>query len=130
MSATTLNFIKAGILYLVIGVTMGAVFAVRPSLGSELRTVHAHLNLLGWVSMMICGVAYHILPRFRGRQLYSERLATLHFWLMNIGLLGFSIFLSLYVYLGGDTLRTVVAVFGAIEAVSLYLFAYNMFRTL
>ena len=38
--------------------------------------------------MMIFGVGYHLLPVFAGTDLYSNRLAELHFWVQNIGLAG------------------------------------------
>jgi len=43
--------------------------------------VHAHLNLLGWVSLGLCGVIYAVAP-----QLAGSLLAKAHFWLHNIGL--------------------------------------------
>ena len=129
MSKTTLGFIFSGIAYLVIGVTLGVLFFIIPET-RVLSTVHAHLNLVGFVTFTIFGVAYHILPRFRGRPLYSEKLAWWQFWLANIGLVGLLVFLGLGVYVSFDGLRALQAVFGATLAVSIYLFVYNMLRTL
>jgi cbb3-type cytochrome oxidase subunit 1 len=42
---------------------------------------HAHIVLAGFVMMVIFGIAYHILPRFAGKPLRSERWAAAHFWL-------------------------------------------------
>jgi cytochrome c oxidase cbb3-type subunit 1 len=130
MTPTVVNFLRAAIIYLVIGITLGVLLVIYPQWRGPLSTSHAHINLLGWVSMMISGVAYHVLPRFRGRQLYSETLATAHFWLMNIGLIGLAVFLALLNLYGGDLFKILAAISGAIEAISLYLFAYNMLRTL
>ncbi len=129
MSKTTLGFIFAGITYLVIGVTLGVLFFIIPETRG-LSTVHAHLNLVGFITFVIFGIAYHILPRFRGRPLYSERLAWWQFWLANIGLVGLLVFLGLGAYVSFDGLRALQAVFGAILALSIYLFVYNMLRTL
>ncbi len=129
MSKTTLGFIFSGIAYLVIGVTLGVLFFIIPET-RVLSAVHAHLNLVGFVTFTIFGVAYHILPRFRGRPLYSEKLAWWQFWLANIGLVGLLVFLGLGVYVSFDGLRALQAVFGATLAVSIYLFVYNMLRTL
>ena len=49
---------------------------------------HAHILLIGFVSMMIFGVGYHLLPVFAGTDLFSLRLAEIQFWLQNIGLIG------------------------------------------
>ncbi len=129
MSKTTLGFIFAGITYLVIGITLGVLFFILPET-RVLSTVHAHLNLVGFVTFTIFGIAYHILPRFRGRPLYSEKLAWWQFWLANIGLVGLLIFLGLGAYVSFDGLRVLQAVFGATLALSIYLFVYNMLRTL
>ena len=129
MSKTTLGFIFTGLVYLFIGVTLGVLFVIWPDLRA-LRTVHAHLNLVGFVMFLIFGVAYHILPRFRGRPLYSEGMAWAQFWLANIGLVGLLSFMSLAAYQSGTYLTVLQAVFGAVLLVSMYLFMYNMIRTL
>ncbi|MBI4295963.1 MAG: cbb3-type cytochrome c oxidase subunit I [Chloroflexi bacterium] len=129
MSKSTLGFIYSGVIYLVIGVTLGVLFFIFPDL-QALRTVHAHLNLVGFVMFLIFGVAYHILPRFRGRPLYSEKLAWWQLWLANVGLAGLLFFMSVAALQTDTDLRVIEAVFGAILALSVYLFVYNMLRTL
>ena len=41
---------------------------------------HVHMNMLGFVTMMIYGVAYHVIPRFIGKPLHARRLAAWHWW--------------------------------------------------
>lgn len=55
-------------------------------LPGDVARLHGHLMLLGFVSMMIYGVGLHILPRFAGRPLFSERMADVQFALANLGL--------------------------------------------
>ncbi len=129
MSKTTLGFIFTGLAYLLIGVTLGVLFFILPET-RVLRPVHTHLNLVGFITFLVFGVSYHILPRFRGRPLHSEKLAWGQFLLANIGLVGLLAFLGLGAYISFDALRALQAVFGAILALSVYLFAYNMLRTL
>jgi hypothetical protein len=83
-----------------------------------------HVNLLGWVSMFIYGVAYHALPRFTGQPLHSPRLVDLHVVLANVGLVG------LAVAFAAQGAGPFVAFFGVVEAVSGLLFVYNVGRTL
>jgi len=52
----------------------------------DVTRAHAHLMLLGLVLMSIYGIGLHVLPRFGGYALRSERLAWLQFWLANTGL--------------------------------------------
>ena len=130
MTASVANFIRSAVTYLVIGAILGVLMAVYPQWGPPLRTAHAHINLIGWVSMMIFGVGYHVLPRFLGKQLHSEGVATAQLILVNIGLVGFSVFTVLFNLNGGDLLRALVGISGGIEAIGLFLFAYNMLRTM
>jgi cbb3-type cytochrome oxidase subunit 1 len=66
-------------LYFVIGVVMGMAMSI-----SEVYTlspVHAHINLLGWVSMALGGVLYHLFPAAA-----NSKLGKWHFWLHMIGI--------------------------------------------
>ena len=155
MSPAAKSFIKAAIVYLVLGATGGTISFlppvhawVREWPGSLVATAHAHMNLLGWVSMMIYGVGYHILPRFMGRHLYSERLAVAHYWLANVGLAGMvgSLWLgavsagvpfagipplpALQSIAGVPLYAAGAALFGAVELAGIYVFGYNLFRTM
>jgi len=129
MSKTSLGFIFAGLLYLVIGVTLGVIFILVPGT-RVLKPVHTHLNLVGFVIFLIFGIGYHILPRFRGNPLYSENLAWWQFWLANAGLVGLIVSMSIAAYSSSSGLLVVQAVSGSILVVSMYLFAYNMMKTL
>ncbi len=55
------------------------------------RPAHAHMHLLGFVSLMIYGVAYHALPRFRGVVFRRPGLALFQVGLANLGLLGMAL---------------------------------------
>jgi nitric oxide reductase large subunit len=80
-------FIAAALAYALLGGLVGVAWLAWPGLlpGLALRA-HAHLMLVGFVGMMIFGIALHVLPRFTGRNLYSDRLADAHFVLVNSGL--------------------------------------------
>lgn len=79
------RFVRASVLWLGIGVVIGLGMAFWPMQALAYRPAHVHANLLGFVSMMIFGVAYHVIPRFSGSPLHSPRLAGLHLWIANIG---------------------------------------------
>lgn len=55
------------------------------------RPAHAHMNTLGFVAMMIYGVAYHALPRFRGVPFRRPRLALAQVALANVALAGMAL---------------------------------------
>ena len=123
------NFIVVSIVYLGASSVLGVCMLWNESLLS-LKFVHSHLNLLGWVSMMIYGVGYHVLPRFSGRPLKYPKMGELQFWTANIGLIGMLLFYAMGVYNPSQTLRTASVVFGVVEVFSIVLFLYNMLATL
>jgi len=120
-----LKFAWASLFYLVIGSTLGLIMVIN---SSPLLPAHAHVLLLGFVSMMIFGVGYHLLPVFAGTDLYSIRLAELQFWLQNIGLVGLA-FTMPYRYTSGDY-KLAALVFGAVSLLAIYIFVYNVARSL
>jgi cbb3-type cytochrome oxidase subunit 1 len=79
------NFIRASLVWFCTGVLLG-LWQVASPVALVYRPAHMHANLLGFVSMMIFGVAYHVLPRFAGTPLRSRGAARAHFWLANAGL--------------------------------------------
>ena len=46
---------------------------------------HVHSGALGWNAMVTYGTFYFLVPRLVGRELYSVRLANIHFWLALAG---------------------------------------------
>lgn len=82
------NFIRSSLVWLAVGGLLGLSMAYLPGEALVYRPAHVHANLLGFVSMMIFGVAYHVMPRFAGRPLPSRRLPSVHLWLANAGLAG------------------------------------------
>lgn len=104
-----------------------------PNIGSaveeKLHTVFYIVQLYGFVTMFICGVSYHVLPRFFGKPEIIYRNVWWHFGLMNFGILAF---------VSGAMLKVTGfgAVFGAVAyggiialAVSLFLYVWNVART-
>jgi cbb3-type cytochrome oxidase subunit 1 len=123
------GFIVMSIVYLGLAAVLGIVMLGSQSV-MALKFVHSHLNMLGWVSMMIYGVGYHILPRFMGRPLYSNRVGEAQFYLANISLVAMLLFYTLNVYNPGGLYQTLTMLSGAVQAVAIFLFFYNMLMTL
>lgn len=123
------NFIRASLIWLGLGVTIGVAMAFWPSHAHVYRPAHMHANLLGFVSMMIFGVAYHVIPRFSGAALHARRMAHVHLLVANAGLA---------LMVGGWMARVVlpgVAVHSlragaALSGIGAGLFIYNLWRTL
>lgn len=120
-------FIRASLLWFVAGITLGLAMAVHPA-WVVYRPAHAHMNLVGFVVMMIFGIGYQMLPRFFGHPIHSRTFAAAHIWLANLGLAGMvaGFFLGPNV---GDKSIPVTAGGGLLWAIGAYGFVYNMWRT-
>ena len=80
MSRLTVRLVRAAFVYLACGIGLGVLFALDRAYGPQWRWLHGEFNLWGWVTLLIYGLAYHMLPRFSGRPLRSRRLADLQSW--------------------------------------------------
>jgi hypothetical protein len=72
-------WIKLSMLYLIVGVSLGIFMGASHDF--TLRPVHAHVNLLGFVTLALAGLIYSVFPDAGG-----SKLAKVHFWLMNLAL--------------------------------------------
>ena len=125
MSSITVWFIRFAIIYFLAAILLGLHMSIAGPVYPWMP-IHTHFNLLGWMSMMIYGVAYHILPRFSGRPLYSDPLAKAQLWLANIGLIGMA---AGWVIRNDSGEMGTLANFSVVEAISIVFFATNMLMT-
>lgn len=124
------NFIIASIVYLAVASVVGILMLINTNM-LVLKFVHSHFMLIGWVSMMIYGVGYHILPRFSGRLIKSKTVGEVQFWFANIGLLGMVIFYTLLQSNPENGLyKSLTGLSGVLQLLSSILFFYNMLATL
>ena len=122
-------FVKASLIYFGIGSITGVCMVLWPDTRFTVTRVHTHINLLGFMAMMVYGVGYHILPRFMGRPVYSHRLGNIQVWLANITLIGLSISWIFEATQGGFW-HTLVILFGIGQGVSIFLFIFNLWKSI
>ena len=124
-------YLRMSVFYFVAGALIGVAMLIWPEEAGYYITVHAHLNLLGFMSMMIYGVGYHILPKFSGRNIYSPLIVNLQFWFANAGLIGIAVSWP-SVIRGLDTSlpNNILIASAFLSLVSVILFAYNMLKTI
>lgn len=102
-----------GILGMLLGIHMGV--------GQDftLAPVHAHVNLVGWVSLMLFGLAY------RAGIAKSDRWAVVHFWIALIAAVVFPVGIAVSI----TREQPALAIFGALLALlSMILFLINVLR--
>lgn len=121
-------FLKASLAWLTLGVTAGVAIAAHP-VWTVHRAAHVHMLMLGFVTMMIYGVAYHVIPRFSGHALHGRRAAAWHWGASNAGLallvLGF-----VARALGAPAGTPMLVAGGVLSALGAYTFAYLIWRTI
>ena len=107
---------------------------------------HAHVGVLGFSGMIALGGLYYILPKIADRPLYSRFLADLQYWMVLIGVVGFTIVLTIAgliqgnAWLNGETVYRIlpeIHVYFILRAsLGLLIFSvavmgfYNIIRTL
>src|SRR3712207_5402446 len=77
MTASALSF-RLAVLFVLTGMAMGIGMAVSGN--HSIMPAHAHLNLLGWVSLFLFGIYYERRPA-----LDASRLAMIQVWLWSVG---------------------------------------------
>lgn len=122
-------FLKASLTWLAMGVTLGGIMAVHPA-WIVYRPVHVHMNLLGFVTMMIYGVAYHVIPRFAGHPLHARKLAVAQWWMANAGLAVMALGFTLRARGSLGVATTILGAGGVLSAAAAYSFIYNLWRTI
>ncbi len=123
------GFVRASLVWLGVGVALGVAMAFAPGFAGGYRPAHMHANLLGFVSMMIFGVAYHVIPRFVGSPLRSRRLAEIHLWVANVGLALLAGGFVARVHVGAVA-ELAIRSGAALAGIGAYLFIFNLWRTL
>ncbi|PHM18314.1 MAG: cytochrome-c oxidase, cbb3-type subunit I [Sulfuricurvum sp. PD_MW2] len=114
---------------------------------------HVHDGVLGWVAFMIMAALFHMAPRVYKREIYSKSLMNTQFWVQTLGVVLY--FTSMWIagitqgmmwrahdefgnlaYSFIDTVAvlhpyfTIRAVGGTLYLVGMFLFAYNMYKTM
>ena len=113
-----LRFLKIAVVYLTLGAVLGLWMGITAQFA--LAPVHAHLVLLGWASMALAGLIYHLYP-----DASRTRLAQLHFWLHNVGLPVFMVGLA-SLLTGHEGALPIVAAGASIALLGLVLFTVNV----
>lgn len=114
------RFLRHSVIYVLVGISIGIFMAAGHNY--TLTPAHAHLNLLGYVSMAIYGLFYRVYPAAAG-----DRLANWHFWISNIGVVGL-IGALIPLLLGIAAAEKFTAAFSFVVLLGMILFAVIVFR--
>jgi len=119
MHASSLSF-RLAVLFVIAGMAMGIGMAMTQN--HALMPAHAHLNLLGWVSLFLFGIYYERRPA-----LDSSRLAMIQVVLWSIGTVVLTVAVSA-IHLGYHAAEPIAALASFIVLTAMLLFAYFVFH--
>jgi cbb3-type cytochrome oxidase subunit 1 len=116
------RFLRIAVVYFVVAIALGLYMGITTQFTQV--PVHAHLNLLGWVSMALFGLIYQAWPASG-----ETRLARWHFWIHNLTL---PVFMGLlFLMLAGNAaLGPAVGMVATATLIGIVLFAVNLWRTI
>ena len=119
MPASTLSF-RFAVFFVVVGMLMG--IAMAASQDTSVMPAHAHLNLLGWVSLFLFGIYYERRPA-----LDTSRLARLQVlvWALATAVLTVAV---AAIHLGHEAADPVAAVTSLVILGDVLLFGYLVYR--
>lgn len=121
-------FIRASLAWFTLGIFLGIAMSAHPA-WVVYRPAHAHMNVVGFITMMIFGVGYQLLPRLFGHPLKSQKLAVGHWWLANGGLLLIVVGFFMAPNVPGDSSAWVTTTGGVLFTLGALAFVVNMWRT-
>ena len=119
MKASILSF-RAAVLMVIAGMIWGIVMGI--SQDHSTMPAHAHLNLLGWVSLFLFGIYYHLHPAVD-----LNRLALVQVWIWIVGTIVLTIGVGL-VYSGHAVGEPITAVSSLVVLADTLLFGWLVFR--
>ena len=109
------RFLRLAVVFFILGVALGIVMAA--SHDYTFRPLHAHLNLLGWVSMLLFGLFYRAIPAAA-----ESALAKAHFWIYVPALVVQMAALALFIG-GNPAIEPVLALASVAVGVAVLCFA-------
>lgn len=119
MKASSLSF-RLATLFAICGMAMG--IAMAASQDHSVMPAHAHLNLLGWVSLFLFGIYYRLHPATD-----TSRLALVQVGVWSVGTVVLTIAVAI-IHLGNPAADPFAAVGSLIVLAAMVLFAVLVYR--
>jgi cytochrome c oxidase cbb3-type subunit 1/cytochrome c oxidase cbb3-type subunit I/II len=81
---------------------------------------HAHIGVLGFAGMIALGGLYYILPRITNKPLFSRFLADFQYWMVLIGVVGFTVVLTIAGLIQGNAWYIGETVYRVLPEIHMY----------
>jgi hypothetical protein len=119
VKASSLSY-RLAVLFVITGMAMG--IGMAASQNHAIMPAHAHLNLLGWVSLFLFGIYYERRPA-----LDASRIARLQVGLWSVGTVVLTVAVAA-IHLGYTAMDPVAGLASLLVLGAMLLFAYCVFR--
>ncbi len=81
---------------------------------------HAHVGVLGFSGMIALGGLYYILPKITGKPLFSRFIADMQYWMILIGVVGFTVVLTIAGLIQGNAWLNGETVYRLLPEIHMY----------
>lgn len=120
MKASSVSF-QAAVMFVIVGMIWGLIMAISGD--HSAMPAHAHLNLLGWVSLFLFGIYYRLHPSLDRQKSAMTQVAL---WIVGTVVQAVGVGL---VHTGHDSGEPFAAVGSLMVLASILLFAWLVFRS-
>ena len=130
------SFIIAGIIYMIIGVLLGGFMSggslaeyIETDEGHWVEVIHIFIDNIGFLSFIIMGLVYFVVPQISKKEIYSKKIARHSLILVNVGLI--TVLFSLLINGLGYTIPSlIILIGGVILTIGFLAFGYNVLKSL
>ncbi len=119
MKASSVSF-QAAVLFVLVGMVWGLQMAISGD--HSAFPAHAHINLLGWVSLFLFGIFYHLHPALDGTRV---ALVQVWIWIVGTAVLGVGVGL---VHTGHSNAEPIAAIGSFTVLFAMLVFGWLLFR--
>ncbi|MGA8262560.1 MAG: hypothetical protein WB783_20300 [Arenicellales bacterium] len=113
-------FFRTGVTIVILGMGLGLYMAITEV--HILMPVHAHMNVIGWLSFFVIGLYYRIHP-----EAAAGALPLAQYWFLLVGILLMMVSLSLLLLTGNVFWGPVAGLSGLLMLIGMILFAVTVF---
>ena len=134
MHSLVRRFLKTAITFLVIGLLLGLWMMVQREIGGRIAgpyavSAHTHAILVGFVMMMILGVALWLFPRpAKDDTRYTPRAAEVAYWLVTVGTAARVVGELARPSIPARWMGIGIVIAGALQIIGIGLFFYTMWQ--
>lgn len=122
VSSVSSRFLRTGVVIVVIGMALGLYMASTED--HRLMPVHAHINVIGWLSFFAIGLYYRLFP-----DAAEGALPNWQYWLLLVGIVLMAISLGFLMTTGALFWGPIAGLAGVLLIIGMFLFAITVFRT-